>query len=92
MREKSLTASLARIPNAESARMSRNNYGWNRESFCQFAGVQASCSTKGDEGEVAGIVSTLDRNHAQRSLHVGIHDLQYTGGELLQGKTRLLFL
>ena len=51
-------------------RAARNDHFRNCRSLGEFAGMKTSCSAKGHQSKVAGIVSALDGNDAQCALHI----------------------
>ncbi len=51
---------------------SRHNHGPDTQFFRHFAGVQPATAAESNQREVARIAPALDRNHADRSLHIGI--------------------
>ena len=56
----------------------------NRQGLGQFAGVQTSGAAERDESKIARIVSALDGDNAQRTLHVCVHHSHHARGELFE--------
>ena len=52
-----------------------NNHGSDLKRVCNLASVHASCTAESQQRELARIVTALDRDSANRTLHVGVGDL-----------------
>jgi hypothetical protein len=58
----------------------RDKNGADTEFLGDFASVQSAAAAEGDQGEVTGIVSALDRDQANGALHIRVRDAQDTFG------------
>src|SRR5215470_15541388 len=67
-----------------------HNHARNPKRLRQFAGVQSTCPSEGDQCETPRIVPALDRHDANGLLHSGIHHPDYARCELLAGEIRVL--